>query len=79
MSAASPMSTSLILNFASLEQILMSQAEAKSTPAPMQYPCIAAMTGTLTFSRLLTEFCKGTTVELISKAARAGSLTSFAI
>ena len=61
MSAARPISTSLIVNLAVLEQIRMSAAEERSTPAPMQSPLTAAMTGTLTFSRLLTLSCNGVT------------------
>jgi hypothetical protein len=51
-SAHIPISTSLILNLASLLQILISQALDKSIPAPMQYPEMAHITGTLQFSRL---------------------------
>ncbi len=43
-------SVSLIENEASLVQYLISQAVIKSTAPPMQWPCMAAITGTLQFS-----------------------------
>lgn len=79
MSAASPRSTSLIVNFVSFAQILMSHADAKSTPAPMQYPWIAAITGTLTRSKLLTLSYSGFTMSKNAKAARAASPPAFLV
>lgn len=68
-----------MLNLASLEQILISQALERSTPAPITKPLNAAITGTLHLSTTLVFLYSGPTIFCIARATLATSEVSLEV
>mmetsp|Transcript_14951 Transcript_14951/g.21225 ORF Transcript_14951/g.21225 Transcript_14951/m.21225 type:complete len:254 (-) Transcript_14951:7-768(-) len=79
-SALMPRSTSLMLNDVFFSHSLTSAANTKSTPAPIQSPCTAAMTGLVQLKTAEKQLCKSLIEERRDLEITAASLSpSFAI